>query len=820
MTDTAPHPPALHPARGTTAPTDHHAATASTWTALRDHCATVEAPFVLVSGPSGFERAQYIASAIPPTDVNLLVSGHVDAELLRRRLRIFSEAESPQAAVDLLLSRVAGALSDDQGSAPHRHLIVPQADQLDEDSLRVLELLIRSHRVGLLMTASATSYLSRRFSSVLAGERGMHVALRPMTTTETEALLDEVLEEPPVPALTRYLRTCCDGAPGNIAAIARRGADEGWIGRSGSRSVFLAPPIWLDRPGSQMFVEELCRRFGPAVVDVLRDLAVRESLPWQDLLSDRRLREAILHLEEARLVDVDRDSARIRRPAHRQLLIMSGGEPVEACTTPSGVLHLRVQGRPVDPSRARPAAWELLERGMIAQARLVAGALPLDHPDRDLLEACCELASGVPCPAVTTLRAVSARSHAPAPRALARLVEAVSLGDVSAGAASLEHAWADVVPAVDELDAETPDAGPPDVRHLAELLASALDAARSAAVVDDDEACRRLDDVGSRPAEQVPIIGADWLVGVLGCARLLLRPEEECPPSDWFPGETPERRALRANTTAALELTRALLCGEPVEELRRRLEDLRDQLSTRMPQGIAAQPLLSALSHAVETRAHDELLDPPCVSLTYSHRPDDPQWIRMIAATGTILRAVRDGRVVDVEQALETLPAFRPHRRAALRCVILRGVRDWPDAGLDRLHRLGEDVGVEQAVLELVAARRAGDAARLDHAVERLAGSHPGFRVSPPAVAETPRHRPVAGDLQPDEQKLAPLSSREREVALRTLQGTRHADVADALRISERTVQSHVRNIYRKLGVGARTELRALLLDDREEPRR
>lgn len=773
---------------------------------------------MLVSGPSGFERAQYIASAVPPTDVNLLVSGHVDAELLRRRLRILSETGSPQAAADLLLSRVTGDASEDEETAQHRHLIIPQADQFDEDSLRVLELLIRSHRVGLLMTASATSYLSRRFSSVLAGDRGMHLRLRPLTTAETEALLDEVLEEPPVPELTRYLRTCCDGAPGNITGIARRGADEGWIGRSGSRSVFQTPPIWLDRPGSLMFVEELCGRFGPAVVEILRELAVRESLPWQDLLSDTRLRNAILHLEEARLVDLDRDGARIRRPAHRQLLIMSGGEPAEACTTPSGVLHLRARGRPVDPSRARPAAWELLERGMIAQARLVAGALPAGHADRDLIEACCDLASGVPRPAVAKLRAVSARSEAPVPRALARLVEAVSLGDVPAGAASLEHAWSDAVPAMDDSDGEAPDAGPPGVRQLAELLSSALAAAGSAAV-DDDDACRRLDDVGSRPADQVPIIGAEWLVAVLGCARLLLRPEEECPPPEWFPGETPERRVLRANTTAALELTRALLCGEPIEELRRRLEDLRAQLSTRMPQGIVARPLLSALSYAVETRADDELLDPPGMAPVYPHRPDDPQWIRMIVSTGTVLRAVRDGRAVDAEQALETVPEYRPHRRAALRCVILRGIRDWPDAGLESLHRRAEDAGVEPAVLELAAARRAGDAARMDHAVERLAQSHPGFRVSPPTATETPWHRPVVGELQPDEERLAPLSAREREVALRTLQGIRHADIADALRISERTVQSHVRNIYRKLGVGTRTELRALLLDDQEKPR-
>nr|WP_246349215.1 helix-turn-helix transcriptional regulator [Nesterenkonia xinjiangensis] len=55
------------------------------------------------------------------------------------------------------------------------------------------------------------------------------------------------------------------------------------------------------------------------------------------------------------------------------------------------------------------------------------------------------------------------------------------------------------------------------------------------------------------------------------------------------------------------------------------------------------------------------------------------------------------------------------------------------------------------------------------------------------------------------------LSAREQEVADRVFQGLSLAEIADSLRISIRTVQSHVRNTYRKLDIRSRTELRARL---------
>lgn len=51
------------------------------------------------------------------------------------------------------------------------------------------------------------------------------------------------------------------------------------------------------------------------------------------------------------------------------------------------------------------------------------------------------------------------------------------------------------------------------------------------------------------------------------------------------------------------------------------------------------------------------------------------------------------------------------------------------------------------------------------------------------------------------------LSGREREVARLASQGFPARDIAERLFISERTVESHLANVYSKLGVAAKIEL-------------
>jgi DNA-binding CsgD family transcriptional regulator len=92
-----------------------------------------------------------------------------------------------------------------------------------------------------------------------------------------------------------------------------------------------------------------------------------------------------------------------------------------------------------------------------------------------------------------------------------------------------------------------------------------------------------------------------------------------------------------------------------------------------------------------------------------------------------------------------------------------------------------------------------------------------------------PEHDPAAGPpaaglatAQHDAVSAAPvqlprLTEREHEVAKLAARGWTNRQIASALRLSERTVESHLANIYRKLGVPTRAALAALL---RTEPPR
>ena len=65
----------------------------------------------------------------------------------------------------------------------------------------------------------------------------------------------------------------------------------------------------------------------------------------------------------------------------------------------------------------------------------------------------------------------------------------------------------------------------------------------------------------------------------------------------------------------------------------------------------------------------------------------------------------------------------------------------------------------------------------------------------------------------------AALSPREREVAALVASGSRNREVAAALFLSEKTVESHLARIYDKLGIRSRTALAAIIASESEEGR-
>lgn len=92
-------------------------------------------------------------------------------------------------------------------------------------------------------------------------------------------------------------------------------------------------------------------------------------------------------------------------------------------------------------------------------------------------------------------------------------------------------------------------------------------------------------------------------------------------------------------------------------------------------------------------------------------------------------------------------------------------------------------------------------AERVAHQLRQLADGIPAL--SPSIARRLMEHFRLTG---PVEDEAAMLTAREREVLALVSRGLRNIDVAEQLDLSESTIASHLKSIYRKLGISSRAE--------------
>src|SRR5512143_3154394 len=80
-------------------------------------------------------------------------------------------------------------------------------------------------------------------------------------------------------------------------------------------------------------------------------------------------------------------------------------------------------------------------------------------------------------------------------------------------------------------------------------------------------------------------------------------------------------------------------------------------------------------------------------------------------------------------------------------------------------------------------------------------------QVNESALTELAREQKAEAEVVTTKEKFGGLTPREREVAVLIAQGKSNPEIAEALVVSERTVTTHISNIFSKLGFASRTQI-------------
>ena len=216
---------------------------------------------------------------------------------------------------------------------------------------------------------------------------------------------------------------------------------------------------------------------------------------------------------------------------------------------------------------------------------------------------------------------------------------------------------------------------------------------------------------------------------------------------------------------------------------------------------------LEPLERPFRARVYDQLAE---AEIAIGDLDAAERWVEMAeTAVAGVPLAFRRAEALRARARL-TLAQGRADEAAALAAeatdllegqgAMLEGARTQVLLGraLDARGSNGEAIEALQAALgrftELGAQRSRDEAARELRRLGQRVRSRPRAPADQPALPTAPD----AGEA------LAELSPREREVASLIAAGSKNREIAETLFLSEKTVESHIRNIFAKLGVSSR----------------
>ncbi len=126
----------------------------------------------------------------------------------------------------------------------------------------------------------------------------------------------------------------------------------------------------------------------------------------------------------------------------------------------------------------------------------------------------------------------------------------------------------------------------------------------------------------------------------------------------------------------------------------------------------------------------------------------------------------------------------------------------------------------ERARTLLAYGRRLHRARRRAEARDRLREAESGFRrLRATAWAEQVRHELRAAGARRRAAPTDALTPQEQRVAAAVREGMSNREIAAALYLSPKTIEFHLRQIYRKLGIRSRTQLVTVLADGGTGPK-